>query len=93
MGVTFCQEICEHILAIKIIDKHHAPSAQIVIIFVSFALMDLCHDLLLVPSRAFLNDQLSDAQLDVGNTIFSLVGTTGYCVGFIMVLNTVKSRK
>ena len=36
----------------------------IVVIFIGFATADMCHDLLLMPARALLNDQLPDEQTD-----------------------------
>ena len=37
---------------------------MIVLIFAGFATADMCHDLLLMPARALLNDQLPDEQTD-----------------------------
>ena len=64
-----------------------APStAFILLIFFGFASADMCHDLLLMPARALLNDQLPDEQTDQGNSSFALISSLGSIIGLSMVI-------
>jgi hypothetical protein len=59
----------------------HGSLLQVIFVFVGFALMDLSHDLLLMPARALLNDRLPDEQTDQGNAYFACISSLGSCVG------------
>ena len=63
------------------------PSVYLItLIFAGFATADMCHDLLLMPARALLNDQLPDAQTDEGNAYFALISSLGSIIGLSMVI-------
>ena len=64
----------------------HPSTAFILLIFLGFATADMCHDLLLMPARALLNDQLPDEQTDQGNSSFALISSLGSIIGLSMVI-------
>ena len=63
-----------------------ASAYLITVIFIGFATADMCHDLLLMPARALLNDQLPDNQTDEGNSYFALISSLGSIIGLSMVI-------
>lgn len=60
--------------------------AQIILVFIGFAIMDLSHDLLLMPARALLNDRLPDEQTDQGNSYFACISSLGSCIGLSLTI-------
>jgi len=50
-------------------------------IFIGFATADMCHDLLLMPARALLNDQLPDDQTDAAAAA-AAADSPSYCFGY-----------
>ena len=63
------------------------PSVYLVtLIFIGFATADMCHDLMLMPARALLNDQLPEDQTDEGNAYFALISSLGSIIGLSMVI-------
>lgn len=67
-------------------DGTRVPLVLVVIIFFGFGLCDMCHDLLLLPARALLNDQLPESQLRTGNRFFAAFSALGSILGMCMVL-------
>lgn len=59
---------------------------QLLLIFIGFGLMDLSHDLLLMPARALLNDRLPDEQTDQGNAYFAAISSVGSCIGLTLTI-------
>lgn len=59
---------------------------HIIVIFIGFACMDLCHDLLLMPARSLLNDRLPDEQTDQGNAYFASISSIGTCIGLTLTI-------
>src|ERR1700682_3520193 len=59
---------------------------MLVILFTSFGVMDMCHDILLLPARALLNDVLPSEQVNLGNACFSLMTSFGACLGLSFIL-------
>ena len=59
---------------------------QIIFVFIGFAIMDLSHDLLLMPARALLNDRLPDEQTDNGNAYFASISSIGTCIGLALTI-------
>ena len=53
----------------------------IVVIFIGFATADMCHDLLLMPARALLNDQLPDEQT-LAAAAAAAADSPSYCFGY-----------
>jgi len=57
--------IFSHVLLIMSPSVKMSRWAEITISFLAFGLMDLCHDLILIPGRALLIDQFSSRGVDV----------------------------
>jgi len=57
--------ILSHVILIMSPSVKMSRAAEITISFVAFGLMDLCHDLILIPGRALLVDQFSTRGVDV----------------------------
>ena len=85
LTVVFAANILEAIgLPAKTSDG--ASTYLIALVFLGFATADMCHDLLLMPARALLNDQLPDEQTDEGNSYFALISSLGSIIGLSMVI-------
>ena len=48
-----------------------APIFFVCLVFLGFLLMDMSHDMLLIPTRSLLNDQLPESQIDEVRSNFS----------------------
>ena len=72
--------------SVKAVDGDGPSLALVLLIFAGFATADMCHDLLLMPARALLNDQLPDEQTDQGNASFALISSLGSIIGLCMVI-------
>ena len=67
-------------------DQGRASTVLVVIIFLGFGIMDMSHDLLLMPARALLNDCVPDEQVDDGNAYFAIMSSIGACLGLGLIL-------
>ena len=61
-----------------------ANVSLLTVIFTGCVLMELSNDLLTIPSRALLNDNLPEAQVEQGNAWFSAVNSLGAVIGLTM---------
>ena len=85
LTVVFAADLL-HLLGYPAHSAGDASTVLVVLIFVGFATADMCHDLMLMPARALLNDQLPDEQTDEGNSSFALISSLGAVIGLSMVI-------
>eukprot|EP00164_Ancoracysta_twista_P004901 GFYU01006665.1.p1 GENE.GFYU01006665.1~~GFYU01006665.1.p1 ORF type:complete len:506 (+),score=81.77 GFYU01006665.1:152-1669(+) len=57
---------------------------NIVLAFVSFGIVDMCHDLLIIPSRSLMNDVTTGEQKEHGNALLSATGSMGRCLSMFI---------
>ena len=65
-------------------DESKASGTLLLLIFTGCVLMELSNDLLTIPSRALLNDNLPEEQIDQGNAWFSAMNSLGAVIGLTM---------
>ena len=65
-------------------DEAKASGTLLLLIFTGCVLMELSNDLLTIPSRALLNDNLPEEQIDQGNAWFSAMNSLGAVIGLTM---------
>ena len=65
-------------------DEARASITLLLLIFTGCVVMELSNDLLTIPSRALLNDNLPEAQLEQGNAWFSAMNSLGAVIGLTM---------
>ena len=84
--IGFAPEL--HSLLLPHLAAYHedgTPSASLLgLIFSGCVLMELSNDLLTIPSRALLNDNLPEEQIDQGNAWFSAMNSLGAVIGLTM---------
>ena len=66
--------------------ERRAESSLLFLIFSGCVVMELCNDLLTIPSRALLNDRLPAEQIGQGNATFSAMNSLGAVIGLTMCL-------
>ena len=85
LTVVFAADVL-HLLGYPAYSEGGASTVLVGLIFLGFATADMCHDLMLMPARALLNDQLPDEQIDQGNSSFALISSLGAIIGLSMVI-------
>jgi solute carrier family 45 protein 1/2/4 len=65
-------------------EQNYATTSLLIIVLSGCVLMELSNDLLTIPSRALLNDQLPESQLDQGNAWFATMSSFGAIIGLTM---------
>ena len=87
IGVISAENVVDAIgLSATDSSRSNASVPLIAAIFLGFALVDCCDDLILMPARALLNDILDDDAIADGNSLFALVSSVGSCIGLSMVV-------
>lgn len=80
--IAFGEDVLSIITTAEPIDSDgKATIPLLIIVFTGCVLMELGNDLLTIPSRALLNDNLPEAQLEKGNAYFAAMNSLAAVIG------------
>lgn len=92
MCLCFAEPIMSFFSGGPVINSEHQGSLGFVLfLFLMAAFMDINHELLTIPTRAALNDNLTEDQINSGNGAYAVMTSLGAVIGLLLVVVPVQA--